>query len=809
MEHSFLFTDIEDSTKKWDLYPEAMKVSLNRHDILVRETIASHSGTLVKHTGDGLMAVFRTPDVLECAFQLRKALIMEDWSGTDGLHVKIGISTGEAEIREGDYFGTVVNKAARIASAAWGGQILLDLQTSGIAALPSEAVLNDRGVHALKGLLHPVQIFSLDPLDDCEDFPPLKTLSAHPGNLPEPSSPFMGREAELGRLRMLLQDPEVRLVTLLGPGGAGKTRTAIRAAGDNAGLFSHGAWFVPMEGAVGYGAALEAVAESLSIRPGDGKTSMERIISFLQHRELLLVLDNFEHLVNHGSFIPEILAGSTGVKVLATSRFRLGLPGEHLVDLEGFSVSDGYGKGLFSQAARRADPAFSDDSGAMDEICRFLDGLPLALELAASWVRVLPCEDILRELTENPHILNDPLRQGPERHRSMKAAFMYTWDLLSEERRLMLTRLSVFEGGFTAEAAQSVAGCGAVPLLTLLDMSIIQRIEGGRFSIHPATRAMARELTPRRDDVFSRHAEFFLDFIGKRKKDLSSSGQGEALDAIALEYPNLRRAALYLCGARRYGDMHVFVSAISLFLQLRSRFTGGMDFFSDMLGALDHTEHGEKARLLERMASFLLMSGKVDEAESTLAEAERLSKHIDDPVFRTLCLAGLGNISYMKNDYEAAEDLWDRALRSVAPGDREKTPSLLCNIASARKRLGRHEEALKALEQAAALLSGSEDTYLLAAYNTTMGDVLRLKGDLEEAEKHFRKALELGRRTGNTRGVSFCLENLAVLLTGRSPSEALLLAEEALEMAVKSGVRTRIDRAGAVLNTVRAALERQ
>ena len=808
MEHSFLFTDIEDSTKKWDLYPEAMKVSLNRHDILVRETITSHSGTLVKHTGDGLMAVFRTPDVLECAFQLRKALKMEDWSGTDGLHVKIGISTGEAEIREGDYFGTAVNRAARIASAAWGGQILLDLQTSGIAALPSEAVLNDLGVHALKGLLHPVQIFSLDPLDDCEDFPPLKTLSAHPGNLPEPSSPFMGREAELGRLRMLLQDPEVRLITLLGPGGAGKTRTAIRAAGDNAGLFSHGAWFVPMESAGGYGASLEAVAESLSIRPGDGKTSMERIISFLQHRELLLVLDNFEHLVNHGSFIPEILAGSAGVKVLATSRFRLGLPGEHLVDLEGFSGSDGYGKGLFSQAARRADPAFNDDSGAMDEICRYLDGLPLALELAASWVRVLACEDILRELTENPHSLHDPLRQGPERHRSMKAAFMYTWDLLGEGRRLMLTRLSVFEGGFTAEAAQAVAGCGAVPLLALLDMSIIQRIEGGRFSMHPATRTMVWELLPRRDEVLSRHAEFFLDFIGKRKKELSSRGQGEALDGIALEYPNLRRAALSLCGARRYAEMHVFVSAISLFLQLRSRFTGGTDFFSDMLAALDQTEHGEKARLLERMASFLLMSGRVDEAESTLAEAERLSKHIDDPVFRTLCLAGLGNISYMKNDYETAEDLWERALGSVPPGDREKTPSLLCNIASARKSLGRHEEALEALEQAAALLIGSEDAYLLAAYNTTMADVLRLKGDSEEAEKHFRKALELGRRTGNARGVSFCLESLAGLMMGRSPSEALPLAEEALEMALKSGARTRIDRAGAVLNTVRAALER-
>jgi len=808
VEHSFLFTDIEDSTKKWDLYPEAMKVSLNRHDILVGETIASHSGTLVKHTGDGLMAVFRTPDVLECAFQLREALEMEDWSGVDGLHVKIGISTGEAEMREGDYFGTAVNRAARIASAAWGGQILLDLKTSETAALPSEAVLADRGVHWLKGLLHPVQVLSLEPASGAEEFPPLKTLSAHSGNLPEPSSPFMGREAELARIRDLLEDPSVRLVTLLGPGGAGKTRTAIRAAGDNAGMFIHGAWFVPLEDAGGAGEALEVLAESLSIRLSERESSIQRVISFLKDREILLVIDNFEQLVNQGSFITEILSGAPEVKVLTTSRFRLGLPGEHTVDLEGFSGSDDYGRDLFIQAAMRGDPSFTDNSGALEGICRLLDGLPLALELAASWVRVLPCEDILRELTENPHSLHDPLRQGPERHRSMKAAFMYTWHLLSEERRLILTRLSVFEGGFTAEAAQSVAGCGAVPLLTLLDMSIIQRIEGGRFSMHPATRTMVWELVPRRDEVLSGHAEFFLDFIGKRKKELSSRGQGEALDGIALEYPNLRRAALSLCGARRYAEMHVFVSAISLFLQLRSRFTGGTDFFSDMLEALDQTEHGEKARLLERMASFLLMSGRVDEAESTLAEAERLSKHIDDPVFRTLCLAGLGNISYMKNDYETAEDLWERALGSVPPGDREKTPSLLCNIASARKSLGRHEEALEALEQAAALLSGSEDAYLLAAYNTTMADVLRLKGDSEEAEKHFRKALELGRRTGNARGVSFCLESLAGLMMGRSPSEALPLAEEALEMALKSGARTRIDRAGAVLNTVRAALER-
>lgn len=809
MELTFLFTDIEDSTKKWDLYPEAMKSVMVKHDELVRRAVSSHSGTVVKHTGDGVMAVFPGSGALECAFALGETLKNEDWTAVDGLHVKMGIASGQADVRDGDYFGTPVNRAARIAAAAWGGQILLDIQASKIAALPVGTVLSDKGVHALKGLLHPVQILSLDPVDGAGEFPPLKTVSAHAGNLPEPSSPFMGREAELAWLKELLEDPAVRLVTLLGPGGAGKTRTALRAAGDNAGLFRHGAWFVPLENAQGSGSALEAVAESLSIRLSAKETAIQRIISFMEHREILLVLDNLEQLAKQSSFVSEILSGAPGVKVLATSRFRLGLPGEHLVDLGGFSGGEDYGKGLFVQAARRADPSFSDDSRALGEICRLLDGLPMALELAASWTRILPCEDILRELTGNPHDLHDPLRQGPERHRSMKAAFRYTWDLLSDHERNTLSRLSVFEGGFSPEAAGAVADCGAMSLLALRDMSLIQRVEGGRYSMHPATRAMAWEMIPRREEVLSGHADFFLNYIRDRKANLSSGRQGEALDRIALEYPNLKRAALYLCGTRRYEDMHVFVSAISLFLQLRSRFDGGMDFFWEMLSVLHLSEQGERARLLERLASFLLMSGRVDQAEESLAEAERLSSRMDDPVFRTLCLAGLGNIAYMKNDYEAAENLWEKALGSVPPGDRDKTPSLLCNIASARKSLGRHEEALETLKRAWAILEGSEDTYLLAAYNTTMADVLKLKGDAGGAERHFRTALELGRRTGNARGVSFCLESLAGLVMERSPAEALPLAEEALEKARESGASTRIQRAGTVLNTVRAALERQ
>jgi predicted ATPase/class 3 adenylate cyclase len=818
---TFLFTDIQGSTKKWQLFGDAMNEALKKHDHLIRDTVRQWGGRIVKHTGDGFMAVFENGSALECALAIQKGIGSHEWKEVEGLSVRIGISSGQASEQHGDFFGSTVNRAARLVAVAWGGQIVLDGGVKGGERVPEGARLVDQGIHMLRDLLRPQQIYTLEHSEIDRTHPPLATVSCRPHNLPVQPTPFVGRARELKEIIGMLEDPGKRLVTLLGYGGSGKTRTALQAAAESMDLFRHGVWFVPLEEVQGPSAFVSRIAESLSLSFSGGRKETDILREFLSKREILLILDNFEHLTELSHMVSDLLSYGKGVKSLVTSRHRLGIREENIFDLTGLSLppphddhhSEDYDStSLFLSLARRIRSDFFPDKEGMktiNAICKAVDGLPLAIELAVSWVRTISCSDLERELRRSMEILESSAGDLPARQKSMLSAFQYSWSLLGPEERTSLARLSVFEGGFGSGAAEEVADCGLRLLRSLCDHSLV-RSDGSRYHIHPLVKEFAAEKlrscekgsgeTPRR------HCSYFHGYMESVNERMQSGNQRQALESISAELPNLRRGTIEAAGSGRFEILRSYTSGLSHFLQIRSRFSEGIEFFNELrdivmesqpISEEDALQQREiSARLGERTATFLMMAGRRKEAGRELNEAVRLAEGTDDPSFTALCHAGLGNIAYMSDDWEGAEEYWTRAadlMRQV--GQERSLSSLLCNLANVSKIRGNYSRARSILEEVRRINSDSEDIYLNASIYSTMGDIARREGDAASAESYFLQSLELNRKIGNSRGASYCLESIAGIILERDPESSLEYAEQALQMALESGSLSRKIRA--------------
>lgn len=536
---TFLFTDIEGSTQLWERFPQAMPAALARHDELLRDTIEAHGGRVVKNLGDGLYAVFRRAgDAVAAAvaaqFELRVTsdeLRVQNADGrrptadlltTDPLitgpliRVRMGIHTGEAELREDDYHGAALSRAERIMSAGHGGQILLSATTAAVCegTLPPAATLRDLGEHRLRGLSRPERLYQLLTPDLPSSFPPLRSLGEYVVSLPTPATRFVGRSEEVRQIVERLNDPAVRLLSLVGPGGAGKTRLAIAAAGEigreGDGRFLDGVYFVPLAPLCTCDSMVTSVAQTVGFRFRQSEEPPRRqLLDFLRRKRVLLVMDNFEHLLDDGGAdLPaDILENAPDVSILATSRTRLNVQGEHLITIGGMRAPDAYtirrwqaiaatdeeaeaalaravtdyaAVRLFAQSAARVRPGFRlrpDNVADVARICRQVQGLPLGIELAAAWLEALSLPEIAAEIEHNLDILATEQRGVPDRQRSIRAVFDTSWALLSDRERAILPMLSVFRGGFAREAAEFVAAATLRDLLGLVNKSWLQPVE--------------------------------------------------------------------------------------------------------------------------------------------------------------------------------------------------------------------------------------------------------------------------------------------------------------------------------------------
>ncbi len=559
---TFLFTDIEGSTRRWEADADAMRLALAAHDEVLRQAIEAHGGWLFKHTGDGVCAVFASPrSAVDAAVDAQRVL---------ELPVRMGVATGEAELREGDYFGAVLNRAARVMAAGHGGQVLMADSTAGLLTGVDPL---DLGPRRLRDLPTPVQVFQVQAEGLRTDFPPLRALDAGPGNLrPAPTS-LIGRECEAGEVQAAVKTH--RLVTLTGVGGVGKTRLALEVATHLADEFPDGVWFFELAAVTDPAAVPDAVASVLGIIQQPGKTVTESVASALEGRSRLLVFDNCEHVVDSvADLVEPILAASASVTILATSREGLGVSEEQLWRVPSLDVNSGTESAAANLFVDRAQSVVSDfslaqpgDADAVVEICRRLDGIPLAIELAASRMASMTAGEVRDRLDQRLRLLVGS-RRALERHHTLRHAVAWSYDLLDDPEKALLDRCSVFAGGFDLHSACAVAGFPDAPddfaTLDLLDalvrksLLVADRSAGRtRFSMLETIRQFAEEQLVARGEAAEVRATHSRYFAGREADIMArwdSTRQRAAYDWFTVELANLRTAFRW---AADQGDLDV------------------------------------------------------------------------------------------------------------------------------------------------------------------------------------------------------------------------------------------------------------
>src|SRR5829696_5244255 len=472
---TFLFTDIEGSTKLWERHTATMRISLARHDEILQEAIEGHGGFVFKTVGDAFCAAFATAlDALESALAAQRALLSEPWGEEiDALRARMALHTGTADERNGDYFGPAVNRVARLLSAGHGGQVLLSLATQELVRdqLPTGTWLRDLGERRLKDLSRPERIFQLAAPDLPPEFPPLRTLESSPNNLPLQHTPLIGREREVEEVCARLRSPGVRILTLTGPGGAGKTRVGLQAAAELLMEFEDGNFFVALAAIADPALVASTIARTLGLTESSTQPPEELLKGYLHDRQTLLVLDNFEQVLESVPLLDELLSAAPSLKILATSRTPLRLYGEHEFPVPPLSLPDPgslppvehltqYGAlRLFVERARAVKPDFSlteENAPAVVEICARLDGLPLAIELAAARIQLLPRQAMLSRLGNRLKLLTGGARNLPQRQRTLRSAIEWSYELLDEGEKMLFARLAVFSGGAALEAIEAV-----------------------------------------------------------------------------------------------------------------------------------------------------------------------------------------------------------------------------------------------------------------------------------------------------------------------------------------------------------------
>ena len=621
-----------------------MAAALIQHDHLTRAAIESNDGHWVKHTGDGVLAAFSRPgEAIDAAIGVQRNLESADWDG-EPVRVRIGIHTGEATVSAGDYFGLAVSAAARITDAANAGQILVSTATHGLIGgeIGDRASFLDLGPHLLKDLSRAQHLFQVVARGLHDSFPPLRSLEPVEHNLPLQLTSFVGRADELAEVAELVA--RHRLLTVTGVGGSGKTRLSLQAAGLVATDFKHGAWLVDLAALSDPGGVATSLATTLRLRfeEGDALDARERIVDHLRRLELLLILDNCEHLLRPVAEVAgTILASCPEVKILATSREGLGLPGERIWQIPNLDLARGSDAvGLFMERARDVGVLLNLDHAArpaIERICRLLDGMPLAIELAAARARVLSPEQIEERLSDRFRLLTGGSRMALPRQQTLEAAVDWSYQLLTDDERLIFDRLSVFQGGFNLEAAEAVCGEGrdifaVLDLLTgLVDRSMVTAVtdDGGaaRYGMLETLRQFAvRKLADRGTTaaVKGRHASWFA---------VEADAHNPSTSEDSVGYVWIDQEAANLSAALEWSRLteSIAVAPLATTLGVHHSYTLGdpaeaLTLLGEALMAVDSEDEERRAGILSNMLWPLASSGRVEEMVEIAERAVTLAR---------------------------------------------------------------------------------------------------------------------------------------------------------------------------------------
>jgi len=690
---TFVFTDLESSTRLWEQFPDAMRAAVERHDAILSDAVERSAGRVVKALGDGLMAVFSSaPDGVRACLEAQRMLHGETWEETGPLRVRIGLHAGEAQPRAGDYYGPPVNRAARIMAAGHGGQVLLSALVAELAAerLPDGAGLRDLGDHRLKDLSQPERIFQLVHPALAGEFPPLSTLSRRPNNLPTQTSEFLGREAQLSAIRDLVDTAGVRLLTLTGPGGIGKTRLALQAAAEEIDRFDEGVYFVDLSAARDPRAAFEAVVRAVGLTETSEEGPFDVLTRGLAGKQMLLLLDNFEQVMDAAEGLAELLQRCAELKVLVTSREALRVRGEHLLAVPPLSlpavdggpvstevVSASEAVRLFLERAREARPGFAltdENAVAVAEISARLDGLPLALELAAARLQLFSPQELRDRLRSRLELLGRGPRDLPARQRTLRGTIEWSYELLDEEERSIFRLLAVFSPT-RVEAIEEVAGrlepledLDVVDALTsLVDKSLVRGVDARgaqRLSMLETIREYASEQLEDEPELAASarraHAEHFADFARSRRERLYGPERDDTLDELASELGNLLSAWRHWVAAGDLEQLAKLLDALWVLDDARGWYHATVDLTNDLLrllAAVPSTPDRarEEITLYTSLARGLMaIRGYTQEVEEAYGRALRLSEEVGELPRRFPVLRSLASFHLSRGEFEKA-----------------------------------------------------------------------------------------------------------------------------------------------------------
>jgi len=772
---TFLFTDIEGSSQLWERDPERMRLALARHDAIAREVVEGNRGVVVKTSGDGVHAVFDDPsDAVVAVLAMQEGLSDAAATGGVAIRVRCGLHAGRAEHRDNDFFGSVVNRAARISNAAHGGQVLLSQAVAVLVVgrLPPQATLRDLGHVRLRDLASPERIYQLIHPKLRETFPALRSLEATPNNLALQLTSFVGRKRELDEVRALLRN--TRLLTLSGAGGIGKTRLSQQVAAEVLDDFPDGVWFVELAPLSDPLLVPQSVAIVLGVKEEAGRPVIEALIKYAKDRRLLIVLDNCEHLVQAcAELATQLLQSGPHLKILASSRESLRVSGEASYPVPALGVPDP-GKTvalpamtqyeavlLFVDRAMASLPSFQlteQNAAAVADICQRLDGIPLALELAAARVRTLSVESIAARLGDRFRLLAGGNRTAMPRQQTLRALIDWSFDLLTENERALLRRLAVFAGGWTLEGAEAVGAAGSIGehdvvdlLSNLVEKSLVNmEAEGQRYRLVETVRQYAQDKLDEAgeaDATRSRHLAFYLALAERASPELVGPNQGVWLARLDLEGENLLAAHAWCDQAQDGAELGLrLVFAINFYmfyrglLALLQRAT---------LEALARSEGqpmtAARCRVLHTAGKASLFMGRFAEAQGLLEQAIAVAREIGDEQRLAMIHDELGGVAMGQGDLVTA----------------------------------RHHA-----EQALLLAKGHSDQRALVSANCTLAQLCRMEGDLDAAEPLYAEAQAMARAIGDRESIAITLLNLAMVAVGRNDGDrARPMLLEALTIA--------------------------
>ena len=745
---TFLFTDVEGSTRRWEADAEGMRAALAAHDEVLRKAIEAHGGWLFKHTGDGVCAAFSSPRAaVDAAIAAQRKL---------ELPVRMGLATGEAEVRGTDYFGTVLNRAARVMAAGHGDQILLAEST---AVLLSGVDLVDLGPRRLRDVPMPIGVFQLRATGLRTEFPPLRALDTSPGNLRPAASSFIGRESELDEVQAAIKTH--RLVTLTGVGGVGKTRLALEVASRLAGEFPDGVWVFELAAVTDPAAVPDAVAAVLGITQQPGKSVAESVAAALEGRVRLLVFDNCEHVRDAiADLVEAILAASATVRILATSREGLGVADEQLWLVPSLDVGAGIDSAaveLFVERARSVASRFAlsnaEDGAVVVEICRRLDGIPLAIELAASRMASMTASDVRDRLDHRFRLLVGS-RRGLARHQTLRHAVAWSYDLLDDAEKVLLDRCSVFASGFDLESACAVAGFDApddYAILDLLDalvrksLLLADRSSGhARYSMLETIRQFAEDQLVARGEASEIRAAHARHFAGREADILAlwdSPRQREAYTWFSVELANLRTAFRW---AADHGDLDVaaIIATYAGFLGDLLENHEPITWAEELIEPARAADHPRLA-FLYFIASQCYLAGRIEAAVGYSDAGEMvIGNDYDELPFG---LEGLLGAAYLVIGQPERTVEWCRAFLARGRGTHTLTRATLV---VALTMVGRADEAMAAANGLIESAEATRNPFVLSFALLQYGFAFR-DADPDRARDALRRGLVIARDSGN------------------------------------------------------------